>query len=45
MGALSLGPLAAARLLKYTGLGAKLAPKVANVLGRVDNALAGGYRR
>ena len=42
MGALSLGPLAAARLLKYTGLGAKLAPKVAKTLTRLDDALAGG---
>ena len=42
MGALSLGPLAAARLFKYTGLGAKLAPKVAKVLGRLDEALLGG---
>jgi len=45
MGALSLGPLAAARLFKYTGLGAKLAPKVSGALGRVDNALAGGKIR
>ena len=42
MGALSLGPLAAARLFKYTGLGAKLAEPVKNTLGRLDKALTGG---
>ncbi len=45
MGALSLGPLAAGRLIKYTGIGKILAPKAANALVKLDNALTGGRIR